>query len=125
MFKYPENEQKIDDSLFAGMLTAILQLVRTSSGDLIETITMGDRSFFIALVEDLDTIIVIQGAKNVKSKQGHNQLEIIREKLLKTYNSTSIKKWDGSCDYFKSFAEQLKEEKPADPVNLFFGTREG
>ncbi|OLS12029.1 MAG: hypothetical protein RBG13Loki_4373 [Promethearchaeota archaeon CR_4] len=124
MFKYPENDQKIDDSLFAGMLTAILQLVRTSMGHFIETIAMGDRSFCIVSVEELDLIIVVQTPKNIKSKQVHKQLEVIREKLMKTYTLASIKNWDGSCEFFKSFTDQLKEEKESDPVNLFFGTRD-
>ncbi len=121
MFKFPDTQQKMDDSLFAGMLTAILQLVRTSTGNAIENMQMGESSFFIQTIESLEIIIVAKTEKNKKKHQVQKELEVIREKLMKTYDSTTIKKWDGSMEYFKSFAEQLKEKQTADPVNLFFG----
>ena len=111
MFKYPKGQDGIGDSLFAGMLTAILALIKESTGETISNIVMMNHNFFINPIEKLRIIIAVKTPINTKTKEIQKQLEVLRDKLLETYSPSDIDHWDGDCDTFKTFEEHLIKEK--------------
>jgi len=111
MFKYPKEPEGTGDSLFAGMLTAILALVKESTGEIISNIVMMNHTFFINPIEKLRIIIAVKTPMNTKTKEIQKQLEALRDKLLEMYSPSDIDRWDGNCDTFKTFEEHLIKEK--------------
>jgi len=106
VFKKVSNE-KINDQLFGGFMSAIESISRTLDKSGISNLQIGDKKFYFIKRENF--MFIGNSIKIVKEKDILQELNLIANKFFSLYPIEKFENWNGDISLLTDFENYIKE----------------
>ncbi len=109
-------DQKVDEQLFGGLMSALDTFAQVLSNDGLTNFELSAIRF--TLLKDNNFLFVANSSKKHKESKIQDQLKNISEKFFKKYKDV-LENWDYEVGVFSDFGNEITEELE-DPMKKFW-----
>lgn len=102
-----EFDQKIEEQLFGGMLSALNSFAEAISEGGLSSFEIAGTRF--SILKKKSCLIIANSSKNVKKKKVLNELGVIADQFCERFPEEFILNWNGDISLFESFEMAIKD----------------